>query len=201
MLEAVLLDKILAHLKLWNVKVNLAFADTVQFDGEDISGFFDQRSMTLGVAIKDENWFPVLIHEYCHFLQWKQGKWSSDKEIEEFTKRTEWVYKKTELSDEDVLRITRAIQACELDAEKNVVEMCIHHSVGIDIKDYIRESNAYVLTYEYERIFRKPCPPGTVDIVKHLMPDEFITDLATLPTGFIDLVNKVESTDESTTTV
>jgi hypothetical protein len=41
------------------------------------------------------------------------------------------------------------IQLLEIDADKKVVALSKKHRLGIDIDHYIRESNAYALTYKH----------------------------------------------------
>jgi hypothetical protein len=43
---------------------------------ESIGGYFDDETKTFSVRTgKDfDIWFPTFIHEYCHFLQWRENK-------------------------------------------------------------------------------------------------------------------------------
>lgn len=193
---ATLLQSILNDLALHAINVKLEYTDTVYTkEGTPCSGFMDKDVNTFCVAIQDENWFLVLLHEYCHFKQEREGLWSTKEELELFSRREKWALGQEEMDPEDVLRATRLIQACELDCEKRVVQILKTHAIPVDIEDYIRQANAYVLSYEYERQNRKVVTgAGRTSL---LMSATFITDFATLPPGYNLLIEK--QNDEAST--
>jgi hypothetical protein len=37
------------------------------------SGYFDEESKELVVAMNNTDWLGILVHEYCHMTQWLDG--------------------------------------------------------------------------------------------------------------------------------
>lgn len=188
---AVLFQKILNHLSLLNITVDLNQKGNLTWRGSPVSGFFDQNNNMLGVDLTNEHWPLVLFHEYCHVLQAQESKWATPEELKMFDDREDWSNGKLQLEREDLLRMTRVVQACELDCEKRVVELIKEYKIECNIEEYIRDSNAYVLTYEAERLLKKAAPIGSSEKTAHLMPNTFITDLGSLPSGFIDIIEEL----------
>ena len=188
MTVAYLLQKILQELQHSFITVRFEVADTINTkEGIECSGFFDQEINTLAVAIEDDGWFLVLLHEYCHFKQWQEGLWSSEAHIALETGRDKWVLGQQEMTDYDVLKATRSIQECELDCEKRVVAMIQEHNLSVDTQEYTRLSNAYVLSFEVERLQRKVLHNGSSQGAP-FMPNIFITDFSTFPSGYKEAV-------------
>lgn len=92
--------------------------------------------------------FETFIHEYCHFLQWKEKdgivdymKW--DKSVTVFF---EWLARTRKRCPEKYLY---GVQECELDCDRRVIELIKKHDLKVDIDDYIQQSNAYILSFRY----------------------------------------------------
>ena len=59
------------HLEEYNFKLILSNSKQVNTGtGFRCSGFFDESTKTIRVATKSSVWLEVLVHEYCHFLDY-----------------------------------------------------------------------------------------------------------------------------------
>lgn len=127
------------------------------------SGYFDDNDNIrprLVVAMKKKDWLEILVHEYCHMTQWldqKSGKflkWNSS--IKSILVVDDW------LSGQKVNNIKRhmaAVRDLELDNEKRSVRMIKLCDLDIDLDNYIRKANAYILFYNHMLITRKWSTP------------------------------------------
>lgn len=112
------------------------------------SGWFDAVSKELVCAYKTRNGFETLIHEYNHFLQWKNRKkfwkecrgddnpfltWISGEEL-----------KKNVLHEsfEQAVRLER-------DCEMRSIQCIKKHDLDVDVVQYAQEANAYLFSYFY----------------------------------------------------
>jgi hypothetical protein len=137
----------------------MKYGVTIQFVSEEISNinysFFevDHRGENprLSMVYSEENFldnFPLFLHEYCHFLQWKNGEHFDS--TSSLTKFGEWIaYKSEKFSIKDI----RNIQQMELDCDKKVIRLVKKYQLPIDISIYKKMTNSYVLSYNY--IFEK----------------------------------------------
>lgn len=94
---------------------------------------------------KDEM-FETFVHEYCHFLQWKNRVkifQESDNSIYKFWKWLEKGSKKINIKH------VRIIQAMEMDCDKKAVSIIAKYDLPVDIPRYIQKSNSYILSYNY----------------------------------------------------
>lgn len=92
--------------------------------------------------------FNIFIHEYAHFLQWKDksdifeyGLLSLDL-LDRYCDNDPLV---TTFHEYDLWRI----QNLEIDCEKRVLELNKRCRLNIDLDTYIRQSNAYIYSYRY----------------------------------------------------
>lgn len=160
--------------------VNEEFVDIG--DGMPSSGYFDAGTRTLAVATGKalEEWLSILVHEYCHFLQWREKA---------------LVWKKTRIDSRDAIEIfehylvgrrvatdtlDQAIQALiqmELDCERRTTVFIRKRKLPIDVKKYIQKANAYLMFYHEAK--RRRCwydpktPPYTIESIWAKMPSDF----------------------------
>lgn len=114
----------------------------------------------LGVAVGGawEEAFPVLVHEYAHLTQWREGAkaWRDvfDEEGVEAADRIDaWLAGKD--SPPALLAETfRAARAVEMDAERRVLQMVAAHGLPIQPAEYACRANAYVLYYHHVQATR-----------------------------------------------
>jgi hypothetical protein len=143
-----------------------------QFCGGDsrcygIFSFDSKQRPVLKVATgkkNEEEWFGILIHEYCHFLQWRddckvwQEFYNADFSFTSIIHNPD-KYKK------EILTLIRL----ELDCEKRTYNI-INKSKLIDKKNYAVIANAVLYKYGYLYKYKK-WPNNTVelhDVIKYL---------------------------------
>lgn len=162
------------------VSLNLIPSKKLKIDIGELSGLWDENSKTISVAVHTDDWVKVLAHEYGHFCQYKEGKFSSDEENEAFNDIDDWLENKIELTEVQVDEKIKMIQDCELDCEKRATELIKKYKIDkdINITKYIQRANAYVLSYEAIKIKRKWFERSAHGIRKIInkMPKTFIED-------------------------
>lgn len=138
-------------------------------------GWFDSNKKELVCAYKSVNGFETLIHEYHHFLQWKNSPkfWEqceADKnpflcwlEGDETTKN----------------KLTRAFYKAirlERDCEIRSIKFIKKHGLDVDVQKYTREANAYLYSYHYLKKYRD-WPAVTIYTKKLIreMPDKILS--------------------------
>lgn len=118
-------------------------------------------------------YIPVFLHEYCHFLQWK------NKSIYfiEGIKSTEQYYKWLNHQQEEVdIKDLRNIQKMELDCDRRAIKIINKYELDIDLQQYIQESNSYIISHNYVHEKRKYFSsfPYAKDCVKCLVPSKHL---------------------------
>lgn len=117
------------------------------------AGWFDSNIKELVCAYKNPNGFETLIHEYNHFLQWKNRpdfwqKCDGDNnpflcwlQGDEMTKNklTRAFYKALELERD-----------CEIQSIKTIKSL----NLDVDVEKYTKEANSYLFSYHFVRKYR-----------------------------------------------
>jgi len=121
---------------------------------KDCGGWFDIDKKEFIVAYKNDMAFEIFIHEYCHFLQWKEDPEIYECWVEGPTILFDWVegtdYPEEEL-DEALLNTIRL----EWDCERRSLDLIKSFGLDVDCKRYAQGSNGYLLFYQYLRLTRK----------------------------------------------
>jgi hypothetical protein len=146
-----LIKDILIDCTAYDVSIEFCNDETISFNKRtQVAGYWDEESKTIKVAIGRKDWITLLVHEYCHFCQWKELKFSSDEEVKAFEEFDNWLLKKKDLEDSLLTKHMNVIQECELDCEIRTVSKFKEYNVlsKKQIEDYIQKSNAYVFGYE-----------------------------------------------------
>lgn len=152
----------------------------VTADNTRCSGYFDDNKKKLIVACQkpQKDFFPVFVHEFCHFQQWVE----KDPVYTKVSKGTaldydvwEWLSGK-DTPMERVEKSILAYQKLELDCEKRVIQHVDNFKLSIKKKDYIQTANLYVLFYSLLKETRKwyKTPPYQVKEIVDTMPTTFI---------------------------
>jgi hypothetical protein len=96
-------------------------------------------------SIPEEEWFGVLIHEYCHFLQWREDSrlWNNfcDYDI---------TYSQIILKPEKYKKELIALMQLEIDCERSTFNI-IKNNKLFDYKAYAKTANA--ILYKYAMLF------------------------------------------------
>ena len=127
------------------------------------SGYFDEEGRVLAVAMKHPDALGILVHEFCHLMQYldfTRGKfrlWNTATVA--LGKLDTW------LSGKPVTNLKRAIgysRDLELENEKRTVAMIQKWDLPVDVDDYIKKANAYILFYNWMHETRRwTTPPNT----------------------------------------
>jgi hypothetical protein len=165
-----------------NTKVFFEHKESVDC-GDEIkcSGFFDESMLELHVATKksQRDFFPIFVHEFCHFLQWTEGS-KVYKNISGTQKdRDMWKWLNgDDIPMERVRKSIKAYQELELDCEKRVIQTIDEFNLSIAKSDYIKQSNIYILFYSLIKKTRKwyKYPPYNIPELRELVPDTLITN-------------------------
>jgi hypothetical protein len=165
-------------------------------------GYFDENNKTYSVAMKKarRDWFPVFVHEYCHFEQWLE-KASVFKTVANNDKleKNIWLwldnkkFKGKEITYEDAKRSIRANQKLELDCEKRVIQKIKEHNLSIDEEYYIKLSNIYILMFSMILETRKwySCEPYAFDQIIDVTPNYWLDDYTKIPKEFKRLMKEL----------
>jgi hypothetical protein len=108
----------------------------------------------LASSLNHPEWIGILAHEYSHLTQWveqiplwKQGETS-----------LRYVWEWLEGVDcDDIEYHLNVARDLELDNEKRAVNIIQRFDLNVDVEEYIRKANAYVLFYNYMKESRKWC--------------------------------------------
>jgi hypothetical protein len=141
----------------------------------------DEGQEEFVVAMKHHMGFEILIHEYCHFLQWKTDRKLWDKSTETYDILFDWISNKDSVfSDEQLDRSLHDILEIEHDCEKRVLKIIKNCPIEeFDADKYMRAVNAYLWSYHLNRELRlRPKRPIYSERVLDHMPNVFNSDLS-----------------------
>lgn len=146
-------------------------------------GEFDETAKTLRVAIggPQKFWFPVAVHEYCHFLQYKEQSklWTSKAIDKAYTEVFTWLEDENhEIPEDKLMPYIGHIQAVEQDCDQRVVELIKARELPIDVPDYIQRSNVYIWFYNGVAEWRtwSKTAPYTIDEIVEVTPKRFLPE-------------------------
>lgn len=141
--------------KYYGVKFKLGKGKYVKMnDSTFCSGYFDAENRVLSCGLKNDYYFGILVHEYCHMRQWieKAPSWiRADKENSYVMWEKLGSGKKVKNMDHHF----NVIRDLELDNEKRAVALIKKLKLPINIKDYIKKANCYIMFYNYMKITGK----------------------------------------------
>lgn len=164
-----------------NSKVTIKLESKLRVDGGKYNGYFtDEPIEEFGLAInkKEDLWFTIFLHEYCHFLQWKEGAkvWKDMDIIPDDENWDKWLAGKKKYSKARIDLFFDVTKRVEFDCEKRAVELIKKYGLDIELKRYIQKANAYIFFYnlykEKKQWYVRP-------------PYEFKSILKTMPTNFL----------------
>jgi hypothetical protein len=100
-------------------------------------------------SISEEEWFGILIHEYCHFIQWSEDSKVWNKFCDTDVTYSEIILKPAKYKKELLL-----LMNLELDCEKRTYKI-IKNNQLFDYKDYAQNANAILYKYSFLYNFNK----------------------------------------------
>lgn len=150
--------------------------------GIECSGWFESEGQPELVCSMDRpDWIEILAHEYCHLTQWADKLPLWDKATQSLDRIDRWI------GGEEIENINEDFDNArdlELDNEKRTVEIIKRFNLKVNLEDYIKKSNAYVLFYNWLKISRKWSSPDNAPYknkrVISAMSNKFDMDYETL---------------------
>lgn len=160
--------RILAEVKDAGVQVALSEGNSIAYPTIEggvaeivASGFFVDRPVAvlgLSTAGDWQRTFPILVHEFSHFRQWKEDSQVWRNLYHENRDAPDWIdgWLAGEEVDPDLLKgFFKATRAVEMDCERRVLEHIAREGLPIDPVDYAQRANAYVHFYHVVEAHRK----------------------------------------------
>lgn len=179
-----IINYIKSECKLKGVKVILRNTNYVLISGNiKCAGYFDSENKCIVVAMNHKISFETLLHEYCHFTQWREQcpEWINAENS--LGKIDDW------LSGKKIRNIKFHIdnaKLLELDNEKRTVDMIYEWGLEktIDVSLYTKRANAYIMFYNWVLKARRWSKPGNSPYMNtkivNIMSDKFDMNYDTL---------------------
>jgi hypothetical protein len=108
---------------------------------EDAPKGKEQLTVSIKRKPKIMSWVDVMVHEYCHFLQWKNKTNIQKKYNKFFTKHGDPVLKYCQgkrVTKKLIKEATRLTVLIEAEAETMTADMLKKHKIDIDIPTYMK---------------------------------------------------------------
>lgn len=132
------------------------------------------------VALDHDMGFEVFVHEYCHYLQWRDNRQLWDRSLITYDILFDWIDKPdSNYSDEEIDQSLHDILEIEHDCETKALKLLKNNPIeGVNIDKYVRAVNAYLFHYHLNRKLRKrPKQPIYSDRVLAAMSNIFANNL------------------------
>lgn len=151
---------VMVHLDKENTHVPLS-------DGMMCNGYFDDGDPPVFACALNkpiEQWFPIYVHEYGHFTQWRDqapvwdGVTIDGIYYDDFLDR--WLGKGENFKQSTIDQFIDACIAVESDCDRRVMQLIVEHSLPLDLAEYAQTANAYAHFYNYIKLHRKWYRPG-----------------------------------------
>ena len=120
----------------------------------EYGGSFDYENREFVVSIGDKIGIELLIHEYCHYLQWRDDKKYFLNLINNCLIVFDWIDGKFFKKDIINHAIAGAIEL-ELDCERRALAEIKKYKLNVDIGGYCKSANSYLLFYNIVHDTRK----------------------------------------------
>lgn len=180
------------------VKLVLDPGPFVTTGGVKVSGYFSTERRVLAVATgkPEEEWFLILAHEFGHLCQLtEKSKYANEPEVDgvDYGKFFElWLGGHIELTPKQLKKYVVPTILMEQDCEKRVVKFIKKYNLPIDPGEYMKNANAYVLSYFVMMKTRKwpKTPAYKVKAIIQGMPASFDLDYSNPPRKLINLIKK-----------
>jgi aromatic ring-cleaving dioxygenase len=133
----------------------------------------------------------TFLHEYCHFKQMIDLKFDEKKYDKAYEIFNDWLDFNR---DSCPIRVVRLIQRLELDCEKRAVHLIKKYKLPLNITDYKKQANVYILSYnlfhKHRKFFNFTCYYDKE--ILSLMSDELVLvkDLGVIPDKFEEIFLK-----------
>lgn len=148
------------------------------------------------VALDHDMGFEVFVHEYCHYLQWRDNRRLWDRSLTTYDILFDWIDKPdSTYSDAEIDQSLHDILEIEYDCETRALRLLKNNPIeGVDTDKYVRAVNAYLFHYHLNRKLRKrPKQPIYSDRVLAAMPNVFGSNLD----YYLNPLNMTQSMEEA----
>lgn len=132
------------------ISVNLSNKKRVS---NGIDGFFDYQSRQLQVATQHDMFIEIFIHEYCHFLQFKQD----EEKYKALCDGVFFQWLSGNIYNLPKKKLLTSMVNCiilEHDCDKKALRLIEEYKLNIDKEQYIQFSGAYLLSHWFSLEFR-----------------------------------------------
>ena len=151
------------------------------------TGYFDDESRTLQVAMKQKDSFEILVHEYSHLTQWIDKVPVYVKANKYLLLVDAWITG-TDLPSHIIESAIQGVVELELDNEKRSAKLIEKYDLSIDKEKYIKKANAYLYFHHWMRKTRRwsssANPPYRNKNIIAAMPSNFRGKYDKLPKRF-----------------
>lgn len=140
----------------------------------------DESEEEFVVAMNHDMAFEIFIHEYCHFLQWKNSREMWDASCEHYDTLFDWIEnKEMVVSEEDLTKSLQTIISIEHDCESRVLKLIQLNPIeNFDKDKYIKAVNSYLWSYHLNKELRqRPKEPIYSERALLNMPNIFHKDV------------------------
>lgn len=182
-----------------NVKIILSYKMPYIKEEDTYSkGYWDDSDnknpvLACRVTENEQDWVPIFVHEYCHFLQWCEEPqiWKQSNQVNAHVMNDVISNNPITLKQLDFcLNTTRDL---ELDCEVRTVKLFKEYKVPINMKEYIKKANAYIFFHNHMKTYRswwpKSCAPYENKKIVDACPSRFITNYDKNPTSVQQLLD------------
>ncbi len=156
------------------VKLDLRRGKYLRLNGFRCGGFFDSDVPVLAAAMGHRDSKILLAHEYCHMTQWLDNFYLWEKSPDSMEKIEAWL---NGAEVEDIAEQIKISRDLELDNEMRTTKLVEEYDLGIEVGEYIKKCNAYVLFYNWLLESRRWSKPGNSPYVNpkvlEVMSDKF----------------------------
>lgn len=124
--------------------------------GGQHAGYFDSSLMEVHIAYKNKHRLSTIVHEYNHFLQWKNRKKFWKKYGGDSSVLTEWL-NGTDFSKNKITKEIKNTIRIERDCEIRTVKTFDRYKFKYPTtrENYIKACNAYIYCHLYVKKYRK----------------------------------------------
>jgi hypothetical protein len=147
--------------------------------------FFDQdKTLKVTTNRRSKTWRQIFLHEYCHFLQWKEkSKWFTTAGVSFGPMNFwEWLEGEVTLTPHQINLAINFFQGLERNCEQRAIKIIKDKDLGFDLEKYIKGANSYIMLYNVVRLDGKWCqiPPYYVPEVVGAMPGDRLVPLRSM---------------------
>lgn len=154
------LDEVKTNLKKHKFKLVLAI-ENLKIGKNSVSGYFDEINRELVISINDKDWLSVLVHEYCHYLQFMEQDKTymnlvENDVINHLNNIWDWLDGDYEFeSTKEKNKSFDKVIKMELDCEKRTIKKILEYDLPIDLKNYEETAHIYLYYYLFAKKYKK----------------------------------------------